>query len=335
MTELPDAASVFTPMRCRFGFLIALEFSVAAALLITIGIRLSETHGNGDQAAGTANAIRPGTPELTPADAVFLPFEEAPSGFVSRPLVPGGGTLNLAMLSGWYAGRCDRFLSEEGEWSNPELYEFVIEEDGRWACAAIWWGWCQAEVRHARGHVTLVDGRVLFEADGIDGTPTRKVCAVLPVWWGERLYLIGPGEVAGFCNSVNWGGEPRRAIRYAPEETYVRATMTPFFAAGSVEAPVGDGPPLLPEPAARWILRAPIRGQLTELLMNGSWRADIGSLNGVFRGMTLRAKAGEVSLRVEQVGTDSCIVRADTKPALVLAPGTMIWSDAKGADLYR
>lgn len=319
-------------MRCRFAFLIALEYAAIAAVLIFVGLELRD-RWEGEKVPETA---RPGTgvQMLSPANAVFLPFEETLPEVVARPVLPAGRPPDLAMLSGWYAGPYDRFLDSEGDWISGESYEFCVEADGQWACAAVVHS-CVARVRRSRGHVILANGRLLFEVDDLDGNPTHRACAVLPVYWGERLYLLGPGDVARFCDSVNWGDEPRRAVRMLPRVTYVRAPHYPSYQGGSVDAQVGDGPPLLPEAVSTWILRAPVEGRLTETLPDRTWKADIGTGQGVFRGMTLRARADGSEFRVVEVGSDSCVVRADKDPGSSGAAGTAIWSDARGANLRR
>ncbi|MBI2921570.1 MAG: hypothetical protein HYY18_10855 [Planctomycetes bacterium] len=323
------------PMRCRFAFLIALEYAAVAAVLIHVSLQLHERRVAHSAAAMSATGPGPVIPELTPADAVFLPFYEGPSEIVARPIVPDADGLTISMLKGWYAGRFEEAMNEEGELERGEVFEFLIEEDGRWACAAIRSAGCMIRYRHSLGRAMLVNGRVLFESDEIDGEPSLQICVVLPVWWGDRLYLLGPGDVARFCDLVNWGGEPRGSIRFSSGKSYVRTAPSPFCTERAIDTSTDDRAPLLPEPAASWILRAPVEGRLTEALPDRIWKADIGTGQGVFRGMTLRARADGSEFRVVEVGSDSCVVCADKDPGSSGAAGTAIWSDAKGANLRR
>lgn len=329
-------------MNCRRVFLTSLACAIAAAIFFRVGIGLYERYSTPTPPPPDSPFIyglppRPGIAkdDLAPANAVFLPFGESASEDVAFPVIPGGRRLEISMLAGWYGGRCDGGTIEGGKQRGGHFYGLWIEGDGRWLCSSVELHGCFPEYRTSRGHVTVVNGGLVFNADTLEGWPSPQMCDVTPVWWGERIYLLGPGDIARFCDAVNWGNEPRREVWGDSSAPYVRSKACGYPVQGPVESPVGDALPLLPARFAAWILGAPVEARLSLQLPDGSWVADFGSRSGAFEGMTLRDKTGSVDLRVERAGTDASIVRAVTMPESRLSVGTTIWSDAKGATLIK
>lgn len=327
-------------MKCRRAFLASLACAIAAAILFRIGVGLYDRYSTSSpppvetEIHGLPPLERP-KDDLAPANAVFLPFEESSSEEVAFPVIPGGRRLEISMLAWWYGGRCDGGRIEGGRQLGGHFYGLWIEGDGRWLCSSVEPQGCSLKYRTSRGHVTVENGGLVFNADHLDGWPSLLMCDVTPVWWGERIYLLGTGDIARFCDAVNWGNEPRREVWGDSSAPYVRAKACGYPVQGPVESLAGDAAPLLPARFAAWILRAPINARLSLQLPDGSWVADFGSRNGSFEGMTLRDKTGRVALRVERAGTDASIVRVIGTPELRLSVGTPIWSDARGAALTK
>ena len=76
------------------------------------------------------------------------------------------------------------------------------------------WHGCLGLYDRNYGSVTWTNGRVRLsftftnERKGFQGIAPELV----PVAWGERHYLIPTGEIVGFCNDINQGGEPRPRV---------------------------------------------------------------------------------------------------------------------------
>jgi hypothetical protein len=145
--------------------------------------------------------------------------------------------------------------------------------------------------------------------------PTRLY--LYPVRWGRRVYLLRPDEVLGFCNAANLGLEPR------PEEAdgsfLVRAIMTARAAAG-VERPhleAAHGLPRIPHDWDRYLLRSSLRGRVLEMTKSGRAWIDVGSRQGLHKGM-------RVMLAVEGSGLGSApveVIESEDVKSLIQAAG--------------
>src|SRR5262249_12947196 len=88
-------------------------------------------------------------------------------------------------------------------------------------------------------------------------------------------YLVAREQGIAFCNAVNLGEEPRHS-EYGD------------FALGEgQEAMAVTGLPEVPEPWSHYLLKAPVRGKVTELLPDLKAKVNVGRKQGLRAGMEL------------------------------------------------
>ncbi len=159
---------------------------------------------------------------------------------------------------------------------------------------------CTAE-SHTYGRARVVNGHVVLR--------TYLVCRVLfpyapkeliPIRWGERLYLIPENKGRSFCNYVNVeGGAPG----WPPDPCFVRD--------GDDEKPV-EGPPTVPKEWESMLLPAPINGKVVELIGHSRARVDFGYKNGAWKGMPLWVTCeGLPWVQTVAVHATNCIIETD------------------------
>jgi hypothetical protein len=95
------------------------------------------------------------------------------------------------------------------------------------------------------------------------------------VKWGNRQYLVPREQGIAFCNAVNLGEEPRDSDHgdFALGE-------------GQEVMPV-TGRPEVPEQWSGYLLKAPVRGEVTELLPDFKAKVNVGGKQGLRAGMEL------------------------------------------------
>ena len=95
------------------------------------------------------------------------------------------------------------------------------------------------------------------------------------VKWGNRQYLVARGQGIAFCNAVNLGEEPRNSNYGA-------------FALGEGhEVMPVTGKPEVPEQWSGYLLKAAVRGKVTELLPDFKAKVNVGGKQGLRAGMEL------------------------------------------------
>lgn len=172
-----------------------------------------------------------------------------------------------------------------------------VQKGGRFAFK---WRGCLGTYDENQGAARLADGILILAPekpnlrDGFRGTPTE----FLPVRWGERRYLIPKEGILRFCNEINQGEEPRNQ---AHGYFYMRTDDWKKKA---------EGAPGLPQEWTRFLLKAPIRGELQELQAERRAMLNLGSRDGVFKGMILTGRDGSTFCQVEVVAVedDRCTV---------------------------
>ena len=112
---------------------------------------------------------------------------------------------------------------------------------------------------------------------------------LFPVNWGKRLYLVAPESMQGFCNDINMGIEPRKKLGGPPDA---------FMREGDQDKPV-EGLPGLPGKWKEYILAKPVHGKITKLKGQYSAEVDLGSADGLRKGMVLLAKEGLLPLDIK------------------------------------
>lgn len=135
------------------------------------------------------------------------------------------------------------------------------------------------------GGVEEVGGRLQMTTQGEYQSHVVPIpVELIPVRWGDRLYLLAPDQLLRFCNEVNRGYEQRRE----GSSFLHRGTHGP-----------AQGKPELPPPYDGYILDQPLTATVVEVLdipapnREGSTRLrvrarlDIGRRNHAFEGMEL------------------------------------------------
>ncbi len=127
----------------------------------------------------------------------------------------------------------------------------TIAPDGRFTLT---YHMCTGEY-HTSGRAHLVDGRVRLRAYLVSRPfGPRAPKELIPIRWGERLYLIPKESGKHFCEYVNVrGGEPG----WPPDPCFVRS--------GDDEKPV-DGLPSVPREWESMLVRIPLEGKVVELI---------------------------------------------------------------------
>lgn len=128
------------------------------------------------------------------------------------------------------------------------------------------------------GTVELADGKLvlhpgnLFPENGL-GREFRIVD------WGERRYLVEPGEMLSFVNKVN-------QLRFSEDEILGPLADRRFYLRTSDREKPRVGLPILPPEFARLLLAKRIEGHVTAV-DGEQLEVDLGSADGAFEGMEL------------------------------------------------
>jgi hypothetical protein len=173
------------------------------------------------------------------------------------------------------------------------------------------------------GKVEFIDGLVVLHAEKVEtdwkpGTFTHPKFRA--VRWGDRLYLISDERMATFCNMVNLGIEPRRK---SLGKEFIRFTSTEKSRKGEEQPALGEiqGQPRVPAEWEKHLLKRPVEGKILEGLDDRCARIDLGSSDGLVKGMELLVASGkpeapkEVAIvDVVEVRAKDCNVKAKLRP---------------------
>jgi hypothetical protein len=159
-----------------------------------------------------------------------------------------------------------------------------IEPDGRFVYT--WWADDRGHARQ-EGTAEVVEGLLVLKPLKTESNRDGKIThpGYRPVRWDDRLYLLREEDFLKFCNHVNLGLEPRNAnlgpyYLKMTQEQIRRDENKPDYGRA-------DGLPGLP---ARWkpfLLKAPLRGKVVEVLDRDHARINLGSEDGLREGMML------------------------------------------------
>lgn len=121
--------------------------------------------------------------------------------------------------------------------------------------------------------------------------PLKTEFTLLPVKWGERIYLLDKDDLQNFANAINLGLEPRTEMRSEPY-------FGSFFLRESDLAKSVSGKPSLPAEWQSFILTKPITAKIVALEDQDKTKVatiNKGSRDGLKVGMKLLAKGEEPS----------------------------------------
>jgi hypothetical protein len=172
----------------------------------------------------------------------------------------------------------------------------TIKREGRFSFG---WRGCLGVYDQNTGEAKVEAGHVILRPErpnvreGFRGTATD----LIPVRWGERLYLIPETERREFCNRVNQGTEPRDR----PHGRF-------YLRRGDWDKKVA-GPPSVPKGWESLLLRKPLQGRVIEVLSGGRAKVDLGADGGVWEGLELWVDAEGFGLvQVVEVGATSSVI---------------------------
>jgi hypothetical protein len=134
----------------------------------------------------------------------------------------------------------------------------------------------------AEGTIEYENGAIRLVASSVEGSRRGLLSErLVPVPWGDRLYLIGESTLPDFVNFVNNGWEPRE------EE------MGSFLFKEGDSRRSAKGRPELPAVWKRCVLERPLRGRIAAVVDKAEGEVDLGERQGVFLEMLLYSRSAE------------------------------------------
>ena len=127
--------------------------------------------------------------------------------------------------------------------------------------------------------------------DGEKVEPLKTEFTLLPVKWGERIYLIDEDDLKDFSNAINLGLEPRNELRSEPY-------YGQFYLRESDLSKSASGKPSLPTEWQSFILSKPVTAKIVAVEPQGKTKIatiNRGSRDGLKVGMKLLVKEQEPS----------------------------------------
>ena len=179
---------------------------------------------------------------------------------------------------------------------------------------------CEVVVEQVAGIVAMQDGELRLQPDKPrDKWPRGAAPNLVPVTWGQRLYLVPQDDLVGFSNHVNKGLEP-----------VTRGNMGRYFLReGDWDRPA-TGKPELPPDWKKRLLDKPITGQVAGKDPGGRWIINLGQNHGVYDHMELSAWTTDqrqfVALRVTETGSETSAVAIEGAPADTPILGWIVYS---------
>jgi hypothetical protein len=136
----------------------------------------------------------------------------------------------------------------------------------------------------------LLDPKVFKELYDDDPPADYKTDELVPVKWGDRLYLLRKDSFAEFCNAINLGLEPRNELG---SDWYLGS----FYLRKGDESKSVTGRPSLPDNLLGLLLEQPVDSEITSILREGDSEIAVigkGSEAGLKRGMRLVINENEL-----------------------------------------
>ena len=168
----------------------------------------------------------------------------------------------------------------------------------------------------ARGRAKVVNGQLVLRTSGFVHRVIFRCVPreLVPIHWGERLYLIPKDEGKGFCNRVNMYGSGI----LGPSVAY-------FIREGDEKKDV-SGLPAVPEEWTAMLLPEPLTGRVIEAVSPRRAKVDLGVRNAVWNGMSLWVNCeGAHVAKVVEVHPAHCYIESNN-PATVYRNGQAVSS---------
>lgn len=191
--------------------------------------------------------------------------------------VPPGDLSPETMISGV------RFKHIVGEYYSGDGLGFIerlnVNPDGRFTYQH--YG-CLGIYRREKGWVEEKDGYLVLHPRFWERRKNLK--KLLPVKWGERLYLVSEGRMIEFCSRINLRQEPR-TTPYGPH--YLRAMDVKTYE-DYKKTPAGR--PALPKQWLEYLLDTPVKGKIVSIMDQNAAVINSGYKAGLREGMHLYAE---------------------------------------------
>lgn len=173
------------------------------------------------------------------------------------------------------------------------------------------WSGCLGENGHTVGKSSLANGR-------IELAPAARMQpkTLLPIHWGDRIYLVESDKFMEFCNEINAGNEPRDEAQGAA-----------FLRSGDEKKDV-SGVPLLPSPWNDFILQKPLQGKIIRVIGQAA-EVNLGAADGLKPGMALsgwgKTGADVTLLRVKSTTKDTALLEMEGMEHLSADERQLLW----------
>ena len=162
------------------------------------------------------------------------------------------------------------------------------------------------EYTNCTGGYRIRGGATFVEGDVVLGTgfayrflPARRPTHLVPIRWGDRLYLVPRDAGESFCTHVNLRG----SSGYPGGTFYIRSDD---------EKKRVDGLPNVPEEWETMLLATPLNGKIVEVMKPGRARVDLGYKNGIWNRMFLWATCeGSPWVETVAVHATNCVIESN------------------------
>ncbi len=138
----------------------------------------------------------------------------------------------------------------------------------------------------------LLDAKVFREMYHEDPPTERKNDELVPIQWGERLYLIEKEELSEFCNAINLGLEPRNDLRS-------NGYLGSFYLRNGDQNKSASGHPALTSDLLGLLLTKPVESTIKSIL-----REDDVDIAVIDKGSEVGLKPGMRMIVTEQDSWD-------------------------------
>ena len=142
---------------------------------------------------------------------------------------------------------------------------------------------------------------------------------LIPIRWGDRLYLVPRGEGTVFCNHINLAGSKGH-----PGSTF-------YIRTDDEKKPV-HGLPRVPKEWEPMLLARPLNGKIVEVMKHRRARVDFGHERGAWKGMVLWVNCeGSPWAETVEVQATNCVIESN-HPATVYKLGDRVSSKQSRED---
>jgi hypothetical protein len=155
-----------------------------------------------------------------------------------------------------------------------------------------------------RGRARSVEGHLLLRTNLVYRWLDKAPTDLIPIRWGDRLYLVPKDAGERFCNHANLEGSSGHPLN------------TFYLRDGDDKKPV-DGLPCVPAEWKSMLLPKPVNGEIVEVISTSLARVNMGRESGLWKGMGLsRASEGYSWVTVVEVQATNCVIESNAPPTV-------------------